>query len=1187
MNFNINLWDYQQEAIDNMYGENGIYTNGGTIAEVILPTGAGKSFVAMQAVINEMNEKFKDLEEIKKNGCVSEAAIGYLAPTNLILYQFRLHMVRFIVGKIFTEINLPEEKEIDQGDIDLYVDNIWENLLSTYLKGKNIKIQSVSDEDLVGLSPKERIKKIVDKNIQLLSEGDLNRIMLKAFPKCDFRCYASTVSKTEEEENTEDSEKTDKEDKKTIKGVSKKKQKLIGEELVDPIYDSKTAFQNLKVDFLITDEAHMGGAKKWQNALKRFIKNNPDTKVLGITATPVRNSDDEDILRNFAKEKNQDEYIAQEIYLLEAMENEMVVTPKVLYFPCLLDETKEYLDVMNKYLLACKENDSTSNKIKAYETILIEMHKAMGMDEKLSKKLLKFSPEEIAKFNGIKSIDELTNRVEWQEIKKETVKKIIYPDGTENPNRGKSIVFVPEGNSEETTEIVVNKFINEFKEIFSREKITSIKPYHSVINTKAENRQVLQEFNELGEKEDSGIVAIVTNKMADQGFHPENIKNLMFMDRISTEEGNEKKNATDEITPKASFFQKIGRGIFGILNKKKSEYKIPVFFDFANNFGRHKESFVNKENGQNLFEIPRNIQYFFELAEIGAKALENVESIKIINPDGSESMKKYRFKRVKKKEYLSIDFIDCSETDNIDVLGFTGENTEKKEKKFDPSKISDKFELLLKVLEELKNLKIDYTQISEQTKIDKEFFSKQEGITEEQIKKFYDSLEELKYRGMQNYEYHIGEALKNFREGFWRTGKVSQKFASVFNDYTDYEKLVDLGIIVVDLDNIPENLRGKVRSDGFIKVNTDMPEHAIGINVKTGTKFNEEGKDEFCCREDGLDDEGYDKTKFNKLKYNKKTKCKYNERYFYIDTDGTWKNKFTGTELDIFGYNHEGIDPETGFDRGNFDEVGNKIQYIVHLWHKKTPMGYSRIGKVYSEDDEGKKISDFHGFESKKTARQISTGNIQTSSGFFRDRTIGERKEGKKVYFKDDPKTGRKLNIDRVDEDGFYFPLSYKEDAPIYNVLTSSPYGLDGKDVKGEYPAEFKIGLEVCKKMLEGQDIKRIQQEYKAKGIDEKELDKTIASAYEHFLMYQDFIIEFDDEVNQLYQQIINNKNVINNLGEISETFKTHMWEIAANENYARERALSFSKIEFKNCGEPIKIQKTVDNSQDVEAEAR
>ena len=198
-----------------------------------------------------------------------------------------------------------------------------------------------------------------------------------------------------------------------------------------------------------------------------------------------------------------------------------------------------------------------------------------------------------------------------------------------------------------------------------------------------------------------------------------------------------------------------------------------------------------------------------------------------------------------------------------------------------------------------------------------------------------------------------------------------------------------------------------------------------------------------------------------------------------------------------------------------------------------------------------------------------------------------ERKEGKKVYFKDDPKTGRKLNIDRVDEDGFYFPLSYKEDAPIYNVLTSSPYGLDGKDVKGEYPAEFKIGLEVCKKMLEGQDIKRIQQEYKAKGIDEKELDKTIASAYEHFLMYQDFIIEFDDEVNQLYQQIINNKNVINNFGEISETFKTHMWEIAANENYARARALSFSKIEFKNCGEPIKIQKTVDNSQDVEAEAR
>lgn len=1171
MDFKINLWDYQQEAIDNMYGENGIYKNGGRIAEVILPTGAGKSFVAMQSVINVMN--FKELEEIQKNKIISDTAIGYMAPNNLILYQFRLHMARFIMETVYEEIHMPKGFDVDISEVDIYVQKI----LSEF----NIKdedIVKLTDEEAIELNPRDRVMKTVDKNIQLLSSPKLKSVIEKAFPKFDFRCYQSTVSQKDEQQDVPYEAETMIAERETIKKVNKESQKLTGHVPTDRVVEGKKAFKNMDVEFLITDEAQRGAAPDWEKALLAFLRKNKETKVLGITATPVRSSDEEDLLRTLAKEEGQEDYIAQEIYLLEAMEKGMVVTPKVKFFPCMLDETKEYIAVMNKYIKACKEQfeKPSSNKKEVYRIILTEMHKAMGMDENISKKLLTFSRDEILALDEIKSVEELKNRQEWDEIKKAKVEEILYSEEIENPYKGKSIVFVPSGNAVESTKTVIEKFKEKFRKIFSKDKISLLEAYHS-INTKSKNDDVLKQFNELGDNEDSGIVALITNKMADEGFHPDNIRNLMFMDGISAEEGDKKKKATKEKTPKTAFFQKIGRGIFGILGKPKSSYKIPVIFDFANNFGRHRETLIDFENGKNLFEIPRNIQYFFDMAELGAKELKDFQRFSMMDKDGNPKRTGLKVFGKKKDDITTIDYIDCSETENTDVLGFSGE-PQKKVKKYDPEKEKDKFELLLKVLEELKKLNIDYTQISDQTKIDKEFFSKQENISEQQIKEFYASLEDLNYIGMQNYEYFIGEALANFREAFWRNEQVSKRFTRVFDDYTDYKKLVELGIIVVDLDNIPENLRGKVGADGFIKVNPDMPEHAIGINVKTGTLFDENGKDEFGCREDGLDDEGYDKTGFNERAFNKKTKCKYDKRYFYLDEKGKWKNKFTGTELDIFGYNHEGINPQTGFDRGNFEQVGNSIPNLVHLWHRKTEDGYSRIGKVYSETEDGKKIQDFHGFESGKEARLRSTGSKVMPSGFFRDRTTGD-----KSYFKYDSITDKELNIDRVDYNGFYFPTSYNKGDKVYNILTSSPYGLDGKDVTGKFPKEFQIGLEVCKKLLQGQDIESITKEFSDKNID---LDSTIAEAYEHLLIHKDFIM-LDDEVEFLYNQISNNEIIINKLGTISNSFKTQMWNIAENEKLELRRALSFSKIECRTGGEPVKIVKTVDNTIKDDAEAR
>ena len=56
----IELLDYQEEAINNIFGDEktvGLFERGKRSAAVVLPTGGGKSFVAMRT-IEEMMKKF-------------------------------------------------------------------------------------------------------------------------------------------------------------------------------------------------------------------------------------------------------------------------------------------------------------------------------------------------------------------------------------------------------------------------------------------------------------------------------------------------------------------------------------------------------------------------------------------------------------------------------------------------------------------------------------------------------------------------------------------------------------------------------------------------------------------------------------------------------------------------------------------------------------------------------------------------------------------------------------------------------------------------------------------------------------------------------------------------------------------------------------------------------------------------
>ncbi len=53
-------------------------------------------------------------------------------------------------------------------------------------------------------------------------------------------------------------------------------------------YSSLLHNNDMKTDLIVLDEFHRAGAPKWGEAVKRFLDNNKESKVLGLTATPVR-----------------------------------------------------------------------------------------------------------------------------------------------------------------------------------------------------------------------------------------------------------------------------------------------------------------------------------------------------------------------------------------------------------------------------------------------------------------------------------------------------------------------------------------------------------------------------------------------------------------------------------------------------------------------------------------------------------------------------------------------------------------------------------------------------------------------------------------------------------------------------------------------------------------------------------
>ena len=141
----------------------------------------------------------------------------------------------------------------------------------------------------------------------------------------------------------------------------------------------------IKTDLIICDELHRTGAKTWGQKFEQLVDSHPDSKVFGVTATPLRCADGRDMAEEYF-----DGNKACDISLAEALVREIIpVMP--LYVSALYTFEEEYQKMSNKI---DKANNSNKEKAELQKELLAakqQLEKANGVPEIIKKYITNYN----------------------------------------------------------------------------------------------------------------------------------------------------------------------------------------------------------------------------------------------------------------------------------------------------------------------------------------------------------------------------------------------------------------------------------------------------------------------------------------------------------------------------------------------------------------------------------------------------------------------------------------------------------------------------------------------------------------------------------------------------------------------------------------------------------------------------
>ena len=481
-NTNIKLREYQEHAVN---GIDKIFENR-RFAGVVLPTGAGKSFVAMAEMM-----KFQ-----KKN-------IVYFAPQEEILNQFQKHILKYVLQKSILTIEDVSKMELMTNEQlqEFLKDKVYNQDANIVNELKKLKNSSLTEDE------KDKIRRsLLPRKTE--KHDDIQDTIKEVFPHLEMYCYQSLNS---------------------------------------------SEYENLlkkNADLIVFDELHRTGAATWQPRIKGLLEANESAKILGITATPIRDDKDHvDMMKfmatqygGFTEEEIKDKaYLAEEMYLIDAMQNKYVVEPQIVSFTATLGSTEEYQFVVERLNEERKKNPS-SDLVKELETIKEKM------DEIIS------SGRDVVE-NNLSAIG-----------------NVIHENIPVSLKNGRFIVFLPtkpesfKGSSEEYVKSQVEK-INEMLKIVNPD----IDSGYLLSNRqeKFKNSEAISNF----ETADNDVLKVLyAINMLNEGVHVENINGEIMLRKIGSDSN-------------ILYFQQIGRVIFAIdPENPPSEDERPIIFDVYNNY---------------------------------------------------------------------------------------------------------------------------------------------------------------------------------------------------------------------------------------------------------------------------------------------------------------------------------------------------------------------------------------------------------------------------------------------------------------------------------------------------------------------------------------------------------------------------------------------------------------------------
>ena len=986
----IKLREYQKLTLN---GVQFIFENH-RFAGVVLPTGAGKSFVSLAEMMEFQNKK-----------------IIYFAPQEEILRQFQMHIVKHILNK-----SVINEKDVESM-LSMNPDQRAEFLKDKiYNRGINIKEQldALNRADISEDEKKQIIKSFLPRRTE--KYNDIMEEIQTVFPHLEMHCY----------------------------------QTLNGSE-----YDK---LLEANADLVVLDELHRTGAETWQPLIKNFLDKNENAKILGVTATPVRDtvtiSSDgsrerdmeaaKDMMLYMAKnfggyteeELHEKAYLASDMSVITAMQNRYVVEPRIVSFSFTLKETEQY----------------------KYVTEQLEMARQKDPNSELTKTLqeLKNSMDEI-----------INNGVDKPENDIEALGAVFSEQITEQIKNGKFIVFLPNKPSgyKGSTEQYIQEKIEEINKAFTgaNPEITS-KYLLSNRRVKSDNIEAIETFENL---DDDTLKLLYAINMLNEGTHVNGINGEVMLRRIGKGSN-------------ILYLQQIGRVIFAIdPDNPPKEDQIPIIFDVYNNYlTRDLDRYANTTlptsdlgniqiiknwinshertpdiNSENQDEARKAIQ----LKKIQEKYLSYFEKIQA---DGSLEINIQNLSELIKKQNSNLSNSEAVEISKILKIAIDIElfDMEIGERNVLPGERElgrvTAFEVkgeVKKFLECFKQSKksVKKSENKEQTVSHK---SSGESTTENvlRIRETIKIMQVLSEYGVEISIQKINELDKKLYPERWEDKrKTNYDFEMAENCKLTLEQIIK--------ELAPEKLHEKIMRD------LDMDEWDVQNCFI--------GKDFFYARKAfkradmklGRAFEIYDVTELRRIGLISKENDVYRGEFIseYAPKMFRHINIFTGTKYDEEGYDYRGYDAE-GYDKDGYNEDGYDRE------------GFNRLGITkYKFDKEGKNIKtgnhltsnffDFEGFyweadpkfpddvsKRRKTNKKVddqgknidnkyvvldeSANTVLLDDHFF---------DEKGIYWKPNPEfpgdklrrisTGSKINDEFFDAKGYYYKDGTKKTKHRYN----------------------------------------------------------------------------------------------------------------------------------------------------------